>query len=334
MTIYSFLKGQLNNIKKKILISEKMNSNIEIPFEYTQEGDKCQMCYDPNIIEINSCQYCHPSEVETTRNDFCYPSEVETTRNDFLSLIKEIINNGKKYNDNDGLKIETSASGPSGQSNIIEVGPNQMQKRGKGKESGRLGKGKPKNPGKAKYPNVQIESEETSQIVNFQKYSILESDEIKVRKTTKRKTESYCQSIKKKRKISQSTETYYYSGVIYNDMNQILDEIKFQSGKIDQTKDDKEESHKKSFEDIDVIEKQEQVENPKETYFFACAFCSEKLDDDKALKEHVNSIHSDQFNEIPCEFCDYSAKNLDILKCHTYFHHNMLFVGQKFIPIK
>ena len=295
MTIYSFLKGQLNNIKKKILISEKMNSNIEIPFEYTQEGDKCQMCYDPNIIEINSCQYCHPSEVETTRNDF-------------LSLIKEIINNGKKYNDNDGLKIETSAPGPSGQSNIIEVGPNQMQKRGKGKESGRLGKGKPKNPGKAKYPNVQIESEETSQIVNFQKHSILESDEIKVRKTTKRKTESYCQSIKKKRKISQSTETYYYSGVIYNDMNQILDEIKFQSGKIDQTKDDK--------------------------YFFACAFCSEKLDDDKALKEHVNSIHSDQFNEIPCEFCDYSAKNLDILKCHTYFHHNMLFVGQKFIPIK
>ena len=97
-------------------------------------------------------------------------------------------------------------------------------------------------------------------------------------------------------------------------MNQILDEIKFQSGKIDQTKDDKEESHKKSFEDIDVIEKQEQVENPKETYFFACAFCSEKLDDDKALKEHVDSIHSDQFNEIPCEFCDYSAKNLDILK--------------------
>ena len=64
-----------------------MNSNIEIPFEYTQEGDKCQMCYDPNIIEINSCQYCHPSEVETTRNDFCYPSEVETTRNEYLSLI-------------------------------------------------------------------------------------------------------------------------------------------------------------------------------------------------------------------------------------------------------
>ena len=329
-----------------------MNSNIEIPFEYTKEGDKCQMCYDPNTIEINSCPYCHPSEVETTRNDFCYPSEVETPRNDFLSLIKEIINNGKKYNDNDGLKIETSEPGPSGQSNIIEVGPNQMQKRGKGKESGRLGKGKPKNPGKAKYPNVQIESEETSQIdnfqkhsilesdeikvrkttkqsnisevaknpnvqveseetsqsFNFQKYSILESDEIKVRKTTKRKTESYCQSIKKKRKISQSTETYYYSGVIYNDMNQILDVIKFQSGKIDQTKDDK--------------------------YFFACAFCSEKLDDDKALKEHVNSIHSDQFNQIPCEFCDYSAKNLDILKCHTYFHHNMLFVGQKFIPIK
>ena len=47
-----------------------MNSNIEIPFEYTKEGDKCQMCYDPNIIEINSCAYCNPSEVETTRNDF------------------------------------------------------------------------------------------------------------------------------------------------------------------------------------------------------------------------------------------------------------------------
>jgi uncharacterized C2H2 Zn-finger protein len=285
-----------------------MNSNIEIPFEYTKEGDKCQMCYDPNTIEINSCPYCHPSEVETTRNDFCYPSEVETTRNDFLSLIKEIINNGKKYNDNDGLKIETSEPGPSGQSNIIEVGPNQMQKRGKGKESGRLGKGKPKNPGKAKYPNVQIESEETSQIVNFQKHSILESDEIKVRKTTKQSNISEVAKNPNVQVESEETSTYYYSGVIYNDMNQILDVIKFQSEKIDQTKDDK--------------------------YFFACAFCSEKLDDDKALKEHVNSIHSDQFNEIPCEFCDYSAKNLDILKCHTYFHHNMLFVGQKFIPIK
>ena len=51
MTIYSFLKGQLNNIKKKILISEKMNSNIEIPFEYTQEGDKCLVCHDSYSME-------------------------------------------------------------------------------------------------------------------------------------------------------------------------------------------------------------------------------------------------------------------------------------------
>ena len=58
------------------------------------------------------------------------------------------------------------------------------------------------------------------------------------------------------------------------------------------------------------------------------------LDGEDALKVHVNSKHSDQFNKIPCKNCDYSAKDIEILKSHNFFHHKMILVGQEFIPIK
>ena len=243
---------------QEILNREKMTFYNQFPSKYTQEGEQCLVCWDPFTAMANCCVFCRPSEVETIE-----------IKNDFISMIKEITNNGKKYyNDNDGLTIETSSRGSSGRSSIGEVGPisengcSQIQNRGKPKESGRLGKGKAKNPGKGRNLNLQVEREEASQSANFQKYSIFESDEIKVqvKKTTKRKTESFCQNIKKKPKLSKSTGAYYFNGCFYNDINVIVDEIKVQSGKIDQTKEDQEESHKKLFEGINDIEKQEQVE--------------------------------------------------------------------------
>ena len=58
---------------------------------------------------------------------------------------------------------------------------------------------------------------------------------------------------KSKLSKSKSTESYYYNGCFYDDIKAILDEIEVQSGKIDQTKEDQEESHKKLSESIDVI---------------------------------------------------------------------------------
>ena len=56
---------------------------------------------------------------------------------------------------------------------------------------------------------------------------------------------------KSKLSKSKSTEPYYYNGCFYDDIKAIVDEI--ESGKIDQTKEDQEESHKKLSESIDVI---------------------------------------------------------------------------------
>ena len=56
---------------------------------------------------------------------------------------------------------------------------------------------------------------------------------------------------KSKLSKSKSTESYYHNGCFYDDIKAIVDKI--ESGKIDQTKEDQEESHKKLSESIDVI---------------------------------------------------------------------------------
>ena len=45
------LKKQKQELKKKIAKIRK----IIIPSNYTQEDKRCQMCWDPNTYEVNSC---------------------------------------------------------------------------------------------------------------------------------------------------------------------------------------------------------------------------------------------------------------------------------------
>ena len=72
---------------------------------------------------------------------------------------------------------------------------------------------------------------------------------------------------------------------------------------------------------------------PKLTYFFTCAFCPEKLDDDAAFKVHINSKHLDHLSKLPCEICYYLAEDTKALKYHQLFHHQMVSVGQKKMKI-
>ena len=43
----------------------------------------------------------------------------------------------------------------------------------------------------------------------------------------------------------------------------------------------------------------------KSDYYFKCAFCHEELDDDAALKVHIESKHLDDLFKFPCEHCEY-----------------------------
>ena len=67
---------------------------------------------------------------------------------------------------------------------------------------------------------------------------------------------------KSKLSKSKSTESYYHNGCFYDDIKAIVDEI--ESGKIDQTKEDQEESHKKLSESIDVIVFEKELNENKE----------------------------------------------------------------------
>ena len=69
---------------------------------------------------------------------------------------------------------------------------------------------------------------------------------------------------KSKLSKSKSTESYYHNGCFYDDINVIVNEIEVQSGKIDQTKEDQEESHKKLSESIDVIVFEKELNENKE----------------------------------------------------------------------
>ena len=51
------INKQKQEVKKKISKIRK----IIPPSNYTQENERCHMCWDPNTYEVNSCPYCYPS---------------------------------------------------------------------------------------------------------------------------------------------------------------------------------------------------------------------------------------------------------------------------------
>ena len=55
------IKKQKQEVKKKISKIRK----IIPPSNYTQENERCLMCWDPNTYEVNSCPYCYSSYEKT-----------------------------------------------------------------------------------------------------------------------------------------------------------------------------------------------------------------------------------------------------------------------------
>ena len=55
------IKKQKQEVKKKISKIRK----IIPPSNYTQENERCHMCWDPNTYEVNSCPYCYSSYEKT-----------------------------------------------------------------------------------------------------------------------------------------------------------------------------------------------------------------------------------------------------------------------------
>ena len=71
----------------------------------------------------------------------------------------------------------------------------------------------------------------------------------------------------------------------------------------------------------------------KSAYYFKCAFCPEELDDNAALKVHIDSKHLDDLSKFPCENCYYLAEDTKTLRQHQLFHHQLVSVGQKKMKI-
>ena len=71
----------------------------------------------------------------------------------------------------------------------------------------------------------------------------------------------------------------------------------------------------------------------KSDYYFKCAFCPEELDDDAALKVHIESKHLDDLFKFPCEYCEFVAQGPKFLRQHQSEDCKVL-VGQKEHTVK
>jgi hypothetical protein len=59
----------------------------------------------------------------------------------------------------------------------------------------------------------------------------------------------------------------------------------------------------------------------KSDYYFKCAFCVEELQDEKALKIHIDSKHSEDLFKFPCGDCGFNAQGPKFLKQHQNEKH-------------
>ena len=54
----------------------------------------------------------------------------------------------------------------------------------------------------------------------------------------------------------------------------------------------------------------------KADYYFSCAFCPVEVDDDVALKIHIESKHLEDLFKFPCDICGFDATGPRVLREH------------------
>ena len=90
------INKQKQEVKKKISKIRK----IIPPSNYTQENERCLMCWDPNTYEVNSCPYCYSSYEKTViknKSDFESEKTWSIVNIDNWSTEKKKHENEKNY---------------------------------------------------------------------------------------------------------------------------------------------------------------------------------------------------------------------------------------------